>query len=72
MPGEFLYDGQVVAQIWGPPDAVDPAKVLRCLQTGVDRTYLQDPLFGFQLLVDIAMRAMSRINDPATVVQSCS
>jgi len=41
------------------------------LELGIDRTFDQDPLFGFRLLNDIALRAMSTaINDPATAVQA--
>jgi uncharacterized membrane protein len=36
-------------------------------EIGPDRTWDQDPLFGFRLLVDIGLRAQSpAINDPAT------
>jgi uncharacterized membrane protein len=36
---------------------------------GSERTMQQDPLFGFRILVDIAIKALSAaINDPTTAV----
>ena len=70
MPGDFVHHHDTVAEIWGRAAGVDPKELLSCLDVGIDRTHVQDPLLGFRLLVDIAMRAMSRINDPATAVQA--
>jgi uncharacterized membrane protein len=70
LPGEFVHENEAVLDIWGAAGTIDRASVLACLEVGVDRTHTQDPLLGFQLLVDIAMRAMSRINDPATAIQT--
>ncbi|MFE3452301.1 DUF2254 family protein [Nonomuraea sp. NPDC059194] len=39
--------------------------------TGAERTFDQDVRFGFRLLTDITLRALSQaVNDPATAVQS--
>jgi uncharacterized membrane protein len=52
-------------------ERIDAAGLLRLLDTGPDRTFDQDPLFAFRLLVDIALRALSpAINDPITAVQA--
>ncbi len=66
--GQPLREGSAVADIHGHD--VDEAQVLAALQAGHERTFQQDPLFAFQLLVDIAMRALSSaINDQTTAVQ---
>jgi uncharacterized membrane protein len=50
---------------------VADAAVLGGLVTGQERTFHQDLLFAFRLLVDIGMRALSSaVNDPATAVQA--
>ncbi len=71
MPGDLVRQNAVVAEIWDATETPDAAAVLRCLEVGVDRTLTQDPLFGFRLLNDIALRALSTaVNDPATAVQA--
>ena len=66
--GDTLQQGAVVAALHGG-DASDAA-ILAGLVTGQERTFGQDPLFAFRLLVDIGLRAMSpAVNDPATAVQ---
>lgn len=70
MPGDFIQQNAVVLEIWDPSQTPDQATFLRCLEVGLDRTFTQDPLFGFRLLNDIALRALSTaVNDPATAVQ---
>ena len=56
----------------GPHDASSrDATLLRMIDAGPDRTFDQDPLFAFRLLVDIAMRSLSSaVNDPITAVQA--
>lgn len=50
--------------------APTPEAVVKCLDTGPERTFGQDPLFPFRLLLDIALRAQSpAVNDPATANQ---
>jgi uncharacterized membrane protein len=71
MPGELIRRNAVVLEIWDPIVAPDPASLLHCLEVGIDRNLTQDPLFGFRLLNDIALRAVSTaVNDPATAVQA--
>src|SRR6478752_7465580 len=71
MPGGIVRENAVVFEMWDPTETPDPAKLLRCLEVGIDRNLTQDPLLGFRLLNDIALRALSTaINDPATAVQA--
>ena len=71
MPGDLVRENAVVLEVWNPGAPLDPGPLLKCLELGIDRTFDQDPLFGFRLLNDIALRAMSTaINDPATAVQA--
>lgn len=71
MPGDLVRENAVVFEIWDPAEAPDPEKLLRCLEVGIDRNLTQDPLLGFRLLNDIALRALSAaVNDPATAVQA--
>jgi uncharacterized membrane protein len=71
MPGDLVRENAVVFEIWDPTDTPEPATLLRCLEVGIDRNLTQDPLLGFRLLNDIALRALSTaINDPATAVQA--
>jgi uncharacterized membrane protein len=45
--------------------------VTRCLLVRGERTFVQDPGFGFRQLADVAVRALSPgINDPTTAVQA--
>jgi uncharacterized membrane protein len=67
-PGHFLVAGQVVAWVW-PPEAA-PAVATRLALghvTGAYRTLPQDISFGFDQLVEIALRALSpAVNDTFT------
>ena len=70
-PGDLVRENAVVLEVWNPGTPPDPRPLLKCLELGIDRTIDQDPLYGFRLLNDIALRAMSTaINDPATAVQA--
>lgn len=71
MPGDLIRERAVVMEVWHPTTAPGPDPLLKCLEVGIERSFTQDPLFGFRLLNDIALRAMSSaINDPASVVQA--
>ena len=71
LPGDLVRENAVVLEIWNPHAAVDPSVVRKCLEIGIDRNFTQDPLLGFRLLNDLALRAMSSaINDPASAVQA--
>jgi uncharacterized membrane protein len=69
--GGELRRGAVVISIRRGTERLDHEGLLRLLDAGPDRTFDQDPLFAFRLLVDIALRALSSaINDPITAVQA--
>ncbi len=69
-PGNFLVDDSELAVVW-PPEAAD--RISRCLKraliTGPIRTLAQDPAFGIDQLVEIAIRALSpAVNDTYTAL----
>jgi uncharacterized membrane protein len=67
--GEYLAHGTAVALAHGG-DLRD-RDVTRFFLIGGERTFVQDPAFGFRQLVDIAIRALSpAVNDPTTAVQA--
>lgn len=69
-PGHFLVAGQVVARVWPPDAAKSVAKGLALGHvTGAYRTLAQDISFGFDQLVEIALRALSpAVNDTFTAL----
>lgn len=68
--GDELRRGAVVARVHGA-GSVTADEIMAAFETGVDRTFRQDPLLAFRLLSDIADRALSSaLNDPATAVQA--
>ena len=70
-PGDLVRENAVVLEVWNLVAPPDQGPLLKCFELGIDRTIDQDPMFGFRLLNDIALRAMSpAINDPATAVQA--
>lgn len=69
-PGHFLVEGDKLTAVW-PPEAAD--HIARCLKraqvTGPVRTLAQDPAFGIDQLVEIALRALSpAVNDTFTAM----
>ena len=71
--GEELRRDLVVVSIRGDATHLDRKRFAKLIEVGADRTFDQDPLFAFRLLVDIALRALSTaINDPITAVQAIS
>ncbi|MGA8545311.1 MAG: DUF2254 domain-containing protein [Mycobacterium sp.] len=69
-PGNFLVEDGELAAVW-PPEAAD--HITRCLKraqvTGPVRTLAQDPAFGIDQLVEIAIRALSpAVNDTYTAL----
>jgi uncharacterized membrane protein len=67
--GEYLAHGTPVALVHGG-DLRD-SDVTRFFLIHGERTFVQDPAFGFRQLVDIAIRALSpAVNDPTTGVQA--
>ena len=69
--GAQLVEHDVVVRIHGHGAVPSETAVLRTLVPGPERTFDQDPMLAFRLLVDIALRALSpAINDPTTAVQT--
>ncbi len=69
-PGHFLVAGQVIAWVW-PPSAAESVEKNLALGhvTGAYRTLPQDISFGFDQLVEIALRALSpAVNDTFTAL----
>ena len=67
--GEYLAHGTPFAVVHGAD--LDAGDVARFLLVRGERTFVQDPAFGFRQLVDIAIRALSpAVNDPTTGVQA--
>jgi len=70
--GDFLVSGDVFIEIWGGKTLSTDlqTKLLSCVTFGGQRTIDQDPSFGFDMLVEMAVRALSPgINDPFTAMQ---
>jgi uncharacterized membrane protein len=67
--GGFIAQGSPIAELSGQEDVPDAhaQKLRRCITLGRQRTPEQDPAFGIQQLVDVAVKALSPgINDPTT------
>ena len=68
--GDTLVEGDAVLRIHAATPVPEDALV-RCVHTGRERTFEQDPKYAFRILVDIAIKALSpAINDPTTAVQA--
>jgi len=67
--GDFVLEGSVLAELEGSAE-VSPelaARLRKLVALGRQRTPEQDPAFGIQQMVDIAVKALSPgINDPTT------
>jgi len=70
--GDFLAVGDDVFRVHGHnADGIGAAALRNCVLLGPERTLDQDPAFGFRIIVDIAIKALSpAINDPTTGVLS--
>jgi len=67
--GEYLAHGTPVALVHG--GELHDRDVTRFFLIGGERSFFQDPAFGFRQLVDVAIRALSpAVNDPTTGVQA--
>ena len=67
--GSFVSRDELVFLVYGPTDALDEAKLRGSIAFGPERTIEQDSTFAFRVIVDIAIRALSKaINDPTTAV----
>ncbi|HEX8751574.1 MAG TPA: DUF2254 domain-containing protein [Nitrospira sp.] len=67
--GSFVSVGEPVFLVYGNADAFDEGKLRGSIAFGPERTIEQDSTFAFRVIVDIAIRALSKaINDPTTAV----
>ena len=68
--GEPLYPGRPVAVVRGDAGPELDTMLLGAMRAGKERTFEQDPMLAFRLLVDIALRAISpAVYDPTTAAQ---
>jgi uncharacterized membrane protein len=69
-PGQTIPEHSRVALIHGD-GKVAAHELIPNLQTGIERTFDQDPTMALRVLADIALRALSpAVNDPTTAVQA--
>jgi uncharacterized membrane protein len=67
--GDFVAVDEPLFYLYGNAGALDDRRLRSLIAFGTERTMEQDPLFGFRILVDIALKALSpAINDPTTAV----
>ena len=67
--GDFVGADEPIFHLHGRAASVDDTILRDCVIFGGERTMEQDPLFGFRILADIAIKALSAaINDPTTAV----
>jgi uncharacterized membrane protein len=71
--GAYLRRGVVLLRVWTeltlPEDA--PRQVRAAFQLGGRRSVAQDPMFGFEQMTDVAVKALSpSVNDPTTASQA--
>jgi uncharacterized membrane protein len=67
--GDFVGSAEPLFLLHDGADAIDERKLRASVVFGDERTMEQDPLFAFRILVDIAIKALSKaINDPTTAV----
>jgi uncharacterized membrane protein len=73
--GDFIRADTLTARVEADGDRIPDRRLLRrvqaCMHYGPSRTVEQDTGYGFRLLADIAVRALSpAVNDPTTAVQA--
>jgi uncharacterized membrane protein len=67
--GDFIPTGSRLLELYGDCD-VDLKELLATVDIDAERSIMQDASFGFRLLVDVAVRALSPgMNDPTTATQ---
>ena len=67
--GDFVAVGEPVFLLYGGSGAFDERKLRGSIAFGPERTIEQDSTFAVRVIVDIAIRALSKaINDPTTAV----
>jgi uncharacterized membrane protein len=67
--GDFIAVGEPLFRLYGGAAAIGDKSLRAAIALGTERTLEQDPMFAFRILVDIAVKALSKaINDPTTAV----
>lgn len=67
--GDFVSVGEPLFLLYGGAVAVDDQVLRSAVAMGPERTIEQDATFAFRIIVDIAIKALSKaINDPTTAV----
>jgi uncharacterized membrane protein len=67
--GSFVSVGEPIFLIYGNAEAFDEGSLRGSMAFGPERTIEQDSTFALRVIVDIAIRALSKaINDPTTAV----
>jgi len=67
--GDFITDGDPLFKLYHGGENITDRRLQRAVAIGQERTMQQDPGFAFRIIVDIAVKALSRaINDPTTGV----
>ena len=67
--GDFVATGDTLFRLYGGAKAIDDRLLRAQVALGPERTIEQDSIFAFRVIVDIAVKALSKaINDPTTAV----
>jgi uncharacterized membrane protein len=67
--GDFVATGDPLFRVHESADAVDDRALRVMVAFGPERTIEQDSTFAFRIIVDVAVKALSKaINDPTTAV----
>lgn len=67
--GDFVATGQPLYLLYGGAATIDDTRLMDAIAYGRERTIEQDSTFAFRVIVDIAIKALSKaINDPTTAV----
>ena len=67
--GDFVAVGEPLFRLYGGVSAIDERLLRGQVAFGAERTIEQDPTFAFRVIVDIAIKALSKaINAPTTAV----
>ncbi len=67
--GDFVGTGEPLFRLYGGTGSIDERRLRGAVAFGPERTIEQDSTFAFRIIVDIAIKALSKaINDPTTAV----
>ena len=67
--GDFVSSGEAMFRLYGDAGNIDDRLLRGSVAFGPERTIEQDSTFAFRIIVDIAIKALSKaINDPTTAV----